>query len=260
MSALDFSIRRFPILDSTNVKARELATSGAPHGTVVVAEVQTAGRGRESRVWHSPAGGLYFSVLLYPKRMTRPTDYALMAGTALAQGLKDLAPKASDITVKWPNDVLVNWKKVGGILCESLEAHGYPAVILGVGVNVNTPMAELAAFQKNTFPGTSIKEETKIEYKTDEILDIFLKKLSSLYHAYEKEGFSSVQYYWEKNCRMIGKKIELRAVGWKAGLDKDVGVTVGTMLGIDPEGALVLSNAKGERHQYVTGEISCFWP
>lgn len=183
-----------------------------------------------------------------------------MAGTALAQGLKDLFPKASDITVKWPNDVLVNWKKVGGILCESFEAHGYPAVILGVGVNVNTPASELSAFQNNPFPGTSIKEEMKTEFKIDEILEIFLKKLTSLYRAYEKEGFSSVQYYWEKNCRMIGKKIELRAAGWKAGSSKDIGVTVGTMLGIDPDGALVLSNVKGERHQYVTGEISCFWP
>jgi BirA family transcriptional regulator, biotin operon repressor / biotin---[acetyl-CoA-carboxylase] ligase len=260
MSQIDFTIRRFPSLESTNLKARELAASGAAHGTVVLAERQTAGRGRGSRVWHSPPGGLYFSVLLYPKKVTRPTDFALMAGTALAQAIKNLFPKATDITVKWPNDVLVNWKKVGGILSESLETHGYTAIILGVGVNVNVSASELTAFQKNPFPATSIKEELKSEFKTDEILDMFLKKLQQLYQAYSSEGFASIKYYWEKNCRMIGKRIELRDIAWSGGMDGEVGVTIGTMLGIDSEGALVLSNPKGERHQYVTGEITCFWP
>ena len=254
-------IYRFETLVSTNQTARELIDKGAEEGTVVVAVWQSAGRGRNGHQWHSPKGGLYFSVVFYPKEGRRVTDISLLAGTAVAQGLKAVLPKSADISVKWPNDVLINWKKVAGVLCEATRNNHNPAVIVGVGVNVNISGAELLAFKDKPFPATSVSQEWEEHtFDREEILQMILKKMFGLYELYEQQGFLPIQYLWEKNCPMIGKKIELREGGWRPSDPRDFGVMVGTLLGIDERGALVVSNARGERRQYVSGEITCFWP
>ena len=109
MIPADFSprVHRFPLLDSTNIKARELAKAGAPEGSIILAEVQTGGKGSGNRLWHSPRGGLYVSFLLYPKDPKRATDLSILAGVAVAQTVKDCLPKSKDVSVKWPNDCLV---------------------------------------------------------------------------------------------------------------------------------------------------------
>src|SRR5438309_1430776 len=121
MLPADFTpkILTFDTVDSTNAKARELAAKGAAEGTVIVAKQQTAGRGRNKRTWHSPEGGLYLSILLHPKEAKKVTDLSILAGVALAQGVTEFLPKSKDVSLKWPNDCLIGWKKVGGILCET---------------------------------------------------------------------------------------------------------------------------------------------
>lgn len=266
MISKDFkpSILRFDELPSTNTKLKELALQGtAAEGTVVVAKRQTAGRGRGGRTWLSPEGGLYFSTLLIPKGK-HITDLPILAGIALTQGIKQCLPKSVEVGVKWPNDCLVNWKKAAGILCEAVMAPGMMAAVVGIGVNVNLNEQALAEFQKNPFQATSFELTGGSTFEVEPVFQTIVKKLFTLYQLYQEQGFQPIQYLWEKNCQFIGKKIELRESGWRDNPVKpsegEMGVTTGTMLGIDEQGALVLSNARGERHSYVSGEITAFWP
>jgi len=256
-------ILRFDTLDSTNLKAREIAKNGGAEGTVIVAENQTSGRGQGKKTWHSPTGGLYLSVLLYAKDAKRPTDISLLAGAALAQAVKECLPKNVDVTVKWPNDCLVGWKKIGGILCETMGEEYFNMCIVGIGLNTNVPDSELEPFKANTFSATSFMSEVSGgTFDNQKVLNTLLMKLFTLYRLYQEQGFAPIQYIWQKNCRFIGKKVELRETGWKEA-DKHrsgVGSTVGNFVGIDESGAIVLSDPKGVNHHYYSGEITCFWP
>lgn len=256
MTSEAFKILTFETIDSTNKRAKEIATQGAELKTVVVARSQIEGRGRGLHQWHSPPGGLYFSVLLAPKQGRRPTDLAILAGTALSQGIKDLLPKSKTVTVKWPNDCLIGWKKVAGVLCESVSDGKVSTCVVGMGVNINLSERELQPFLVNPFSATSFQIENMGHYDLDHCLDIILSKLLTLYELYHAEGFAPIQYLWEKNCRFVGKKIELKD---SAGA-RDSHSTIGTCLGIDGEGGLVVSNAKGERAVFYNGELTCFWP
>jgi BirA family transcriptional regulator, biotin operon repressor / biotin---[acetyl-CoA-carboxylase] ligase len=261
-------ILRFDSLDSTNVKARELARQGAAgEGTVLVATRQTAGKGRGNHLWHSPEGGLFLSALLYPKQAKRLTDLPILVGVALAQAVRQIAPKSCEVTLKWPNDVLINWKKVGGILCEALGEECFELCVAGIGLNVNVGPNELAPFQKNPFGATSFQNESEGgAYDLDQVLSVLLAKLFTLYRLYQEEGMEPIRYLWEHNCAFVGKKVELSESGVREPAPKsssgksEPGVTVGTVLGIDESGGLVLSNAKGERRSYYTGAITCYWP
>ncbi len=259
-------ILRFDSVNSTNAKMREFATQGAEEGTVVVAKTQTAGRGSGKRGWHSPEGGLYFSTLLYPKNGKRVTDLAILAGAAVAQSVKELLPKQKEVTVKWPNDCLIGWKKVAGVLCESLGEQRFDLCVVGIGININIPDTELEPFKSNPFSATSfLVENAGGTFDVDKVLDMVLKKLFALYQLYQQQGFQPIQFIWQKNCRFVGKKVELRESGWREARaskanDPDRGMTVGTFVGIDESGAIVLSNQKGEHHHYYSGEITCFWP
>lgn len=257
-------IHRIFECESTNAVARELAaTQGANEGAIVIAERQSAGRGRGKRQWHSPAGGLYFSVLLYPSDAKRLTDLAIVAGVALAQTVKDSLPKSKDVSLKWPNDCLIGWKKVGGVLCESLGEEFFHLCVVGIGINVNLQETELIPFKSNPFSATSFELEVGGKMEVDKVAQTLIQKLFNVYRVYQKQGFSDVQFLWERNCGMVGKKVEIREAGWRErALDTDPlqESAVGTFLGIDDVGALVLSNSRGERRSFHSGEITCFWP
>lgn len=128
-------------LGSTNDRLRELAGEGAPPFTVVVAEEQTAGRGRTGRAWHSPPGGIWMSVLLPEERTGRPPLTPLLVGLAVGRAIGDARP-VLDPRIKWPNDVLVDGRKVCGILCEGAAGAG---TVTGIGINVAGSMKELPA-------------------------------------------------------------------------------------------------------------------
>lgn len=256
---MNTKIYRFESVGSTNTKLKELVhRGGAQSGTVVYSKEQTEGRGRLGRSWYSPLGGLYCSVLLVPKNAKRLTDFSLLAGVAVCQTVKSILPKSKDVSVKWPNDCLVDWKKIAGVLCETV---GEPpsAVIVGMGINVNLEKDGLAAFKGNPFPATSMQIEAEGEYEVDSVFDTLMTKFFELYRTYEEQGYPIIKYLWEKNCLMMGKKIELHDPGYRPE-DGDRGKTVGVFLGIDESGALVISNQKNEKRSYVSGEITCCWP
>lgn len=259
----DFSpeIIHFETLDSTNSQARKIALKGGAEGTVVTARTQTAGRGRGKRTWHSPEGGLYLSVLLNSKDPKRPTDLAILAGAAVAQAVKDCLPKQLDVTVKWPNDCLIGWKKVGGVLSEGLGEE-LELCVVGIGINVNVPDTELEPYKKNPFSATSFLAESGGNFDIEWVKKMVLAKLFTLYRLYHQQGFMAVKEVWQRNCHFIGKKVELSDSGSREGdrVKSGPGVIIGKFAGIDDRGAIVLSNQKGEEQSYYSGEITCFWP
>ncbi len=258
MGELFTKFHRFDSTPSTNQTLKELILGGAKAGTVVVADVQTAGRGRGSHTWASPRGGVYLSAALPAREPKRVTDLSIVAGVALAQAVRDCLPKAVQVGLKWPNDCLLNGKKVGGVLCETVASDGSGLCVVGIGVNVNLAAKDLAPFLTNPFSATSFLMECPgSEFQVNRISEILLRKLENIYLSYLQQGFTSVQYLWERNCTFIGKKVEITL----STLPEAPSKVEGVFLGIDEQGALVLAvGAQGERRRYVSGEVTCFWP
>ena len=169
---------RFPSLPSTNDEALRLARAGAPAGEVVVADEQTAGRGRAGNAWASPPGvALYFSVVLRPRvGLDRLPLATLACGVAVAEAIR--AATGLPAGLKWPNDVLVGLRKCAGILCEAeTGGPGGTAVVAGVGINVNTPPDALPA--RPIFPATSLASEAGRAFDREEILSESLSRISA---------------------------------------------------------------------------------
>lgn len=198
-SAEGFDIRWYPLVDSTNDVARQWAAEGAADGSVVVADEQSAGRGRRGAVWVCPAGeGLAFSQILRP---TMPRALwprlALIAGLAVAKTLETHGMAAE---VKWPNDVLLGGKKVAGILVESTD----DAVIVGVGLNVNVA----------DFPGEIAETATSLLRETGQERDriVLLEQLaqSIRHHAGRAErDFAELLEQLRERCALRGKQVSL---------------------------------------------------
>jgi BirA family biotin operon repressor/biotin-[acetyl-CoA-carboxylase] ligase len=201
--------------------AAALAARGEPHGTAVVAEYQTAGIGRHGRTWHSEAGGgLYVSIIL---RLPAAAPALTMAlGLAVQQAVDDLAGVASDL--RWPNDVMLNNRKVAGILVQSAEGG---ALIAGIGVNVN----------QSNFPeelkdiATSLRIETGVEHSKDALLDRIIAE--SLRHAAIDKA-EILRRFEARSSYVRGKAVEV---------DGLKGVTAG----LDGEGFLLLQTDSGLR-------------
>ncbi|MFM8269069.1 MAG: biotin--[acetyl-CoA-carboxylase] ligase [Pseudomonadota bacterium] len=245
---------RFDSVTSTNDKLRELALKGAPEGTLVFAKKQTQGRGRLGRSWHSPEGGFYLSVLLYPLTSKRITDLPFLVGVAIVQTLGQVLPKVFDISLKWPNDILVNRKKIAGILSEAFGENEFYGGIIGVGININTPLKELEDFQEKPFQATSISALMDGEQiDIDEFLNIFQSKLFNLYRFYQEKGFAPIHGLWEKNCAMVGKKIEIHDV------EPQKMTVTGTLWGISDRGGLMVDTGGAERLEILSGDLTCCW-
>jgi BirA family biotin operon repressor/biotin-[acetyl-CoA-carboxylase] ligase len=173
---------------STNGLAKELASRGARDGTVVVAGAQTCGRGRLGSEWVSPAGGLWFSVVLRPG--VEPSDViklVFVAGLAVAKALCELC--GLDVAVKWPNDVLVRGKKVCGILAEmSTRGRGVDYVVLGIGVNANF---EVSALPERLWHGaTSLRTELGRRICLERLLRVILEELEGAYDLFLNGRFA----------------------------------------------------------------------
>jgi len=245
---------RFEVVNSTNEKLKELALKGAPEGTMVFAKRQTHGRGRLGRFWHSPLGGFYLSVLLYPLTPKRITDLPFLMGVAVVQTLSQILPKVFEVSLKWPNDVLVNKKKIAGILSEAFGENEFYSGILGVGININTPLKDLEDFQEKPFQATSVSSLMEgEELDIDEVLSIFQSKLFNLYRLYQEKGFAPIHALWEKNCAMIGKKVEVKDV------EPNRMVVTGVVKGISERGGLVVDSGGSDKVEILSGDLTCCW-
>ena len=231
----------FSTIGSTNDVAASLADQGEPEGTVVVADAQTAGRGRQGRVWISlPAAGLYASVILRPSPEALDL-VTLTAGVALADGLR--AATGIDASVKWPNDIYVHGRKVAGILAEGGgSAAGASHVILGFGINLLP-----AAFPPEVASrATSLETELGRAVDRGLVLAECLAALAGRYEQLRRGERTAILDAWRARARStLG-----RAVEW----DSPGGVCRGVAEDIDSRGALLVRTGTG-RERLLAGEV-----
>jgi len=172
-------IRYFTEVTSTNDVAKELAIKGAKEGTIVIAETQSRGRGRQGRKWVSPAGGIWFSLILRPK--TYPEDalkLTLMTAAVVAKVVSDMFRLKAE--VKWPNDIVINGKKVCGILTETrTKGDIVDFVVIGVGINANINLDSFPKHLRKSL--TSLRKELKEDINRKRFLCALLEELEQCY-------------------------------------------------------------------------------
>lgn len=231
-------------IDSTNAAALKLAAEGAEHGTVVVAEEQTAGRGRLGRTWFSEkSSGIYTSVILRPPLAPAAAPVlTLMAGLAAHRAVSTTTGLTVDI--RWPNDLLVNGKKVCGILTEmSAEVDRLHAVVLGIGINVNHSLMppELESI------ATSLRIEAHRAISRVQVLAALLREIERHYQLLLKSGNKVITERWEAASSFAhGKRVRVVT---------PAGEALVTTTGIDASGALKIQYDDGRQESLVAGEV-----
>lgn len=177
-----FKIVEYKSIDSTNTKAIKLVNKGYKAGTVVIAETQYAGRGRYGRQWFSPLGGIWMTVVLPPLFIGENTRYYTIGGViSVIQSIRlhaNIKP-----WIKYPNDVIINSKKVSGVLAESANKEGL--VVLGIGLNVNIHKKDLSPEIRDI--ATSLLIETGKEYNIKEIVQSILKEIKEIFFTQNKD-------------------------------------------------------------------------
>jgi len=239
-------LRYFGEVDSTQRVAAEFARNGASQGTVIIAERQSAGRGRLSRTWHSPGGvNLYMTVILRPRMpLAEVSQLSLVAGVAVAQALETIAPGL--VALKWPNDIWLRQRKAGGIIAEAVTdaAHGLLCVLLGIGLNLNLGSKdippELSGKATSVLIATGRKcDRVQLAASLFNLLDLRFKEA-------EAGGFSAVRKVYERYFALSGRKVTV-SDGRMA--------TTGIVRGIDADGALILETGNG-LNRILTGDVS----
>lgn len=234
---------------STNDLAMALCNTGAPDATLVVADSQSAGRGRlAGRTWHSPPGtGLYFSLILRPR--LAPHDLpklTLAAGLALCRALESHTHCQPGL--KWPNDLFLRGKKCGGILSETqaVAGAGQTAVVIGIGLNVNTPAAAFPDELKAK--ATSLLAETGTCHDRGPLLAAILTELDLVVARLEQGDFRGILTEWRQRDIHAGLQ-----VSWVNNQGK---IITGISLGPDEEGLLHIRDAQGQSHSVISGDVA----
>lgn len=229
------SLRLYDTVGSTQDVLHEWAKEGAPEGALVIAERQTKGRGRMGRTWVSPAGkGVWMSLLLRPALpLALAPQLTLLAAVALARGLQQVA--ALPIGIKWPNDLLVNGKKVCGVLLESsAEDERLVYVAVGIGISVNL---EAADFPEDLAErAVSLKMACGRELDRADVIAAVLASFEELYGLYREQGFAPIRLLWEALAVSLHEPAEIRT---------PAGVVRGIPRGLDDYGGLLVERADG---------------
>lgn len=230
--------------DSTNNEALSLVAQGAAHGTVVVAEEQTAGRGRLGRTWYSEkASGIYASIILRPPLSPAAAPVlTLMAGLAAQSAVRSTTGLGVDI--RWPNDLLVNRKKVCGILTEmNAEVDRLHAVVLGIGINVNH--AQMPPALRET--ATSLRIEAQKTWSRVHLAKALLEEVGKFYRLLVEQGSAAITRHWEAASSFAaGKSVRILIPG---------GEFLATTAGLEPSGALRVRYEDGREESLVAGEV-----
>lgn len=232
------------LASSTNAIALRIAADGAPHGTVVIAEEQTAGRGRFGRTWYSEkSAGIYASVILRPRLAPSAAPaLTLAAGLAVYEAVASVTGLTPDI--RWPNDLLLDGKKVGGILTEmSAETDRIHAVVVGVGLNVNH--AEMPAELRPI--ASSLRIAGGKGYSRIQLFAALLRQLQRFYALLLERGSGAIAKEWERRSSFArGKRVRVTAGGAES---------IATTEGLDPAGALRLRFDDGRAEALTSGEV-----
>jgi len=231
-------------IDSTNRVAKELVQEGNVSGTIVRAGMQTGGKGQNGRTFNSPAGGLYFSLLLQPDLQLEQLPLITLAtGVACRDVIYSMCKLEPQI--KWPNDIYLNNKKVAGILCENVILHNseVPTVVIGVGLNVNSKVADFPPEIQSIV--TTLSEHLKMNFDLNELLSSLVTAIINSVSSLRRDQ-QGVLARWQRYDYLTNKPV-IHTAG--SVIRKGIGC------GITPEGYYRIKDDKGVEHCLVGGQL-----
>jgi BirA family biotin operon repressor/biotin-[acetyl-CoA-carboxylase] ligase len=240
-----------PEIDSTNDYAKRLALGGAPEGTVVLTDFQKEGKGRLNHRWESSKDvNILMSLILRPRlnidhvlRLTLAS--AVIIIKALKKSVRHASIKPIDFTVKWPNDIMVNEKKIGGVLLESsLREKEVLFVVIGIGLNINQDLSILNKDIRKS--ATSLYAETGRIFERERIIADILTIFERDYFKMERTNYSGVIREWKSYCTHLGKEIKI---------ESHAGEAKGRFLDINQKGILIYRTESGEEKELITGSV-----
>jgi len=234
---------------STQDIAAELAIDGVPEGTLVITEMQTKGRGRKGRTWISLPEGVFLSLILRPNLTpSRVAQIPLIAGIALVKAIKQTT--SLQPVIKWPNDIIISNKKVGGILTEmSSEIDSVNYIVMGIGINVNTPTSLLA--EPTAGIAASLIDECGEYVSRAKLVQCFLCEFEIIYKIFLASGFPSVKDEWKALNNTIGSQVKVND-----GV-KDI---EGKAIDIDNDGFLLVRQKSGDISKIISGDVFIIEP
>lgn len=240
---INYNLLHFESMDSTNAEAIRLAKSGITGNLLIVAVEQTSGRGQRGRHWVSLKGNLHLSIMLESdKNLKQLSQLTFLTANVLADTIESFCttPEAK-IELKWPNDVLVNGKKVAGILLESIKVDNNQYVIIGIGVNIkHAPIIENRLV-------ASLKEVIEYNGNAEELMDRLVKHFDRCYLEWERDqDFSKIRTKWLTRAHDMNKIVTI---------DNGEGRISGLFRGIDEEGSIIIELASGQISKLNYGEI-----
>ena len=238
----DFHLLSYQEVDSTNEEAKRLAVGGASHGAFIWGKQQSAGKGRSGREWVSKQGNLFVSVLLSPEvALKHYQEVSFVAALAVKEMLEPIVGGEYELSLKWPNDVLLDGKKVAGILLESVNIADKDWLIVGVGLNVDS-------FPKDVrYPATCLTQAGVQIISAKIALSRFIHHFVGRYDMWMKEGFEPVRDVWCESGYRFGESVSMASGDEKIeGIFADIGA----------DGAMLLKDATGEMREIYAGEMS----
>lgn len=236
----------YPSIDSTNEKAKELAIRGAEHGTLVIADSQTAGRGRSGRTWFSPPSlGLYVSVILRPEvPVTQAFGLHMAVALAAAQAADACRPQGR-VGIKWPNDLMAEGRKLAGVLTElGVQGGELSWCVVGIGINVNHTL--------NDFPpeirpiATSLRELSLRRIDRVELVKRLADGIGVWLERFEQDGMDALVAEWRHRSTVLGKRVRVETPGE---------VVLGEVTGLAPDGALLVLQENGSQSVIHAGDV-----
>ncbi len=233
----------FDTLDSTNEEAKRLAKAGGSHGAVIWAKKQSEGKGRMGRAWLSSEGNLFVSVLLQPQKpFAELAQLSFVAAIAAIEAIAPLLSEPDSLKTKWPNDILLSDRKLGGILLESFRSEGsdLPWVVVGVGINVDSypPRTE--------FPAICLKDAGVELVSAKIILSRFIHHFIERYDQWNSKGFTAIRKEWLSQAWNLKERIIARVPD---------GNYEGVFEGIDASGSLLMTCDAGKKHTIHAADV-----
>ncbi|MCJ8011051.1 biotin--[acetyl-CoA-carboxylase] ligase [Paenibacillus sp. KQZ6P-2] len=244
-SAIGRKVKMIESTVSTQEEARMLAEEGAPEGTLVIAEEQTGGKGRMGRKWYSPKGkGIWMSLVLRPEQpMHYMPQLTLLTGVAVCRAVRKVS--SVEAGLKWPNDLLVNGRKICGILLESAAEDEYVRYcIAGIGISVNLDPEDYP--EELAGVATSLKIESGEQVERATLIASVLEEFENLYGLYQQEGFGPIASLWEALSVTLGKPVTVNTAR---------GLVEGTAAKLDQTGALLMDIGDGQLVPIFSGDV-----
>ncbi len=233
-----YRLYRFETLDSTNTEAlRRVAAGQARHGDVIMSSVQTGGRGRRGRHWTSLPGNLHATIITVLPEKHPAWQLSFLVGLCIHETLLDVAPDRA-FSLKWPNDVLCDRKKIAGAL---LERDG-DCCAIGIGINLRDAPCD----QEVRYPATSLQSSTSCKTGRTRVLTMLCHSFDRWYRSWQLDGFSPVRTAWLARAHSVGESLSATTAD---------GVITGRYTGLGCDGTLLLVDSNGKRHQIAAGDL-----